>query len=189
MLSEFKMPTANSFDELNARRLEALELLDRCLRDQTTGWLESFIERVVISEPLQVQLLNEVAEDVHYRLLALHQFHFDLRDQTVRTLRDEYGLNLHQLLSSPTLEDFHLLDADHTIRILCTQPHLTATDAARIRELLRSSIESAQRAHNEMQLARHLYDCIMDWVTGLRVLFLQRLWTAHGRTEILHHVQ
>jgi hypothetical protein len=189
MLSEFNMTPTTTFDELNALRLEALDLLDRCLTEQTTGWMEAFIEQNITRNPPPVQLLSEVAEDVHFRLLGLQQFHFDLREQAIRTLREDHGLDLHLLLPPGTLDDYHRLDADQIVRELCMRRYLKPEDATSVRDVLRASVDNAQRVYHELRLTEHLYGYVMDWLNGLRILTAQHFWVGPGRTVGVQRVQ
>ena len=190
MLSEYNMSPTNTFEELNALRLEALDLLDRCLSEQTTGWMEAFIERNITRNPPPVQLLSEIAEDVHYRLLGLQQFHFDLRDQAIQTLREDYGLDLSLLLPTGALDEYHRLDAEQAVRLLCQQRALKPEEAAAVRDLLRSSLDSVQRVYHELRLAQHLYGYVVDWLNGIRILTAQYFWTSHtGRSVSVQRLQ
>lgn len=189
MLSEFEMTPTTTFEELNTLRLEALDLLERCLTEQTTGWMEAFIEKNITRNPPPVQLLSEVAEDVHFRLLSLQQFQFDLRDQAIRTLREDYGIDLHLLLPPGALDDYHHLDADKTIHDLYMRQHLKAEDMASVRDLLRSSVDTAHRVYHELRLAEHLYGYVVDWLNGLRVLTAQHFWGVQRRTITVQRVQ
>ena len=64
-----------------ALRLEALDLFDRSLAEGKPEILERFLERQIAQEAPSLELLSQVAEDVHQRLLALRQRHFDVREQ------------------------------------------------------------------------------------------------------------
>ncbi len=73
-------------------RLEALDLFDRCLAERKPEYLERFLERQIAQEPPPLELLSQVAEDVHQRLLTLRQRHFEVCDQLRRTLEHQYGI-------------------------------------------------------------------------------------------------
>ena len=84
-------------------RLEALDLFDRSLAESKAEILERFLEQQVAKDPPPLELLSQIAEDIHQRLLALHQRHFDARDQIRRTFLHQYGLDLTPFLPTDPL--------------------------------------------------------------------------------------
>src|SRR5215813_12055956 len=80
-----------TFAEVNYLRLEAMDLFERCLTEGKPDFLEAFVERQIMQEPPRLELLREVADELHQRLIGLREHHFDVRERAVRTLREKFG--------------------------------------------------------------------------------------------------
>jgi hypothetical protein len=166
-----------SLAAINTLRLEALDLFDRCLAEGKTAPLEAFIERQIAQEPPPLELLSQIAEDVHGRLMALRQNHFDVRDGVLRRLNRDFGVDLTPLVPADTLQDYHLLSPDQALRFLSGQNScLSDDDRARLRVTLQTSVDTATRLHRDVVLAEYLYTYVMDWLMGLHVLSIRVAW-------------
>lgn len=93
------------YSDLNALRIEAMSLFERCVTDGTPARLLAFIEAQIAQDPPPVQLLREIADDLHRRLQSLRQLQFDLRAHTLHTLRESFGIDLAPLLPVNGFED------------------------------------------------------------------------------------
>lgn len=69
-----------SLNSMNTLRLEAMELFDRSLSERKALLMEVFIEQQLSQDPPPLDLLSQIAEDVHGRLMSLRQSHFEVRD-------------------------------------------------------------------------------------------------------------
>src|SRR5687767_3679503 len=92
MFRESAASGAFSFAELNYLRMEAMDRFERCLTEGRSLPLESFVEEQLAQDPPRLELLREVAEDLHQRLQGLRENHFDVRGRALAALRDNFSL-------------------------------------------------------------------------------------------------
>ena len=188
-MNESAASGAFSFAELNYLRLEAMDLFERCLTEGQTSPLETFVEQQISQEPPRLELLREVAEDLHQRLLALRENHFDVRERVLRTVRDDFSLDLSPLIPLKALECYHRLNPDDAIRFLCEQTVLAAHDEHALRNALDASLGTAAQVHRDVVMTERLYDYVMDWLMGLNATMARRFWAEsllRPTTERVH---
>lgn len=175
-----------SFAEMNYLRLEAMDLFERCLTEGRPGFLETFVEQQISQEPPRLNLLREIAEDLHQRLLALRENHFDVRDRVLRTLRDDFKLDLSPMIPLHDLQSYHLLNLEDALGFLrAQQVSLTNQDETLLRQTLDSSLGMAAQLQRDVAMTENLYNYIMDWVMGLNATVARRYWeeTRCNRTD------
>jgi hypothetical protein len=188
-LNESAASGAFSFAELSYLRLEAMDLFERCLTEGKTSPLESFVEQQISQDPPRLELLREVAEDLHQRLLALRENHFDVRERVLRTVSDDFSLDLSPLLPLNGLENYHRLNLDEMVRFLVEQSALPAADEVALRTALDSSLGTAAQVHRDVVMTEQLYDYVMDWLMGLNATMARRFWAdsvLRPTTERVH---
>ncbi len=157
-------------------RLEALDLLDRSLAEGTPEHLERFLEQQVAQEPPPLELLSQIAEDVHQRLLTLRQRDFDARDHIRRTLKKDYGFDASPFLPADTL-DYHSLSLEDILRFVGDQqPQLSKDAQQALCQLLQESLADAALIYADMSLAEHLYTYLMDWLMALHIVSVRGAW-------------
>ncbi len=162
-------------------RLEALDLFDRSLAENRSEYLEHFLEYQVAQKPPPLELLSQIAEDVHQRLLALRQRHFDARDEIRRTLHTQYGLDLTPFLPNDPVE-YHRLNLDAALDFFFrAQPHLTDDSRRILREIMQEALTDAANLYVEMSLADRLYTYLMDWLMALPVVTARGAWKDDPR--------
>ena len=167
-------------------RLEALDLFDRSLAEGKAEFMERFLEQQVAREPPALELLSQIAEDVHQRLLTLHQRHFDARDQLRRTFQQKYGLDLTPFLPADPLE-YHHLNLEEALSFFSQQPHLGEENP--LRQLLQEELASAAQLYGELSLAEQLYTYLMDWLMALHIVSVRGAWTDDpgiGESLLIH---
>lgn len=168
-----------SMGAMNSLRLEALDLLDRSLAEHKAMLLEGFVERQLSIDPPPIELLSQIGEDLHQRLMVLRQSHFDVRDNVLKTVRMDFGVDLSPLVPPNTLQNYHLLRLDDALGYLMLQnTRLTDEECAGLRKILQSSLDKATQLHQEMIMAEQLYDFVTDWVMGLHVMSVRHAWTS-----------
>ncbi len=170
-------------------RLEALDLFDRSLAEGNADYLEHFLEKQVAQEHPPLELLSQIAEDIHQRLLALHQRHFDSRDQVRRTFQHQYGLDLTPFLPVDPLE-YHRLNLEAALSFFTQeQTHLSDDKQSLLRELLQDELVHAARRYAELILAEQLYTYLMDWLMALHIVSVRGAWTddtSIGESRLIH---
>lgn len=179
-----------SYAELNYLRMEAMDLFERCLTEGNALPLEAFVERQISQTPPRVELLREIAEQLHQRLISLRENHFDLRDRTLRALRDTLRVDLSALVPLNALGDYHLLKSDDIIVELRQQyPRLTEAESHIVRKALDTSMDIAAQLYRDVELTTHLYNYVMDWVMALSAILIRRAWTltlSNPQDDIVH---
>ncbi|HVU14810.1 MAG TPA: hypothetical protein VHD90_26220 [Phototrophicaceae bacterium] len=152
-------------------RLEALDLFDRSLAESKPEYLEHFLELQVSQEPPPLELLSQIAEDVHQRLLALRQRHFEAREHVRRTIFNLYDLDLSILFTADPMEQRPLTFDD--VR------HFIGDDEARSADpVLQESLVNAARLFQDVTLANALHNFVMDWLMALHVVSVRGAWAV-----------
>lgn len=178
--------------ELSYLRTEAMDLFERCLTEGTPDHLMNFIEEQISRDPPRVDVLRELAEDLHQRLLGLREYHFDVRERVLRTLRDDFHIDLSPLAPANALERYHLLKPDRVMHFLHDQnPRLTHKDEYLLRKMVEASLEMAAQLHRDVVMTEDLFYCVLDWADGLSATLARRFWgedwfDLNSDTTIIH---
>lgn len=184
MLNDPKPPGLFSIAELNYLRLEAMDLYERCLTENKTELFEAFIEQQISNTPPRTELLREVADDLHQRLLSLREYHADVRDRIIRTLREDYQVDIASLVPSARLHRYHLLKLNQILNFVQTHnSSITALDDVILRKLLEASLEVTVQLYNDILLTERLSTYISDWLSGLNATLARRLWNTGNSSE------
>ncbi len=159
------------------QRLEALDLFDRSLAERSPEYLERFVQRQVARDLPPLELLSQVAEDVHQRLLRLRQRHFDSRDNMRQVLLHQYGFDVTPFLPSDPV-DYHRLNLEEAVAFFCRQQvHLNDDVCGSLSVLLQETQASAAELYAQLMLAEGLYSYIMDWLMALHMVTVRGAWT------------
>lgn len=177
MLDHLRSLELFAMAELKYLSLEAMDLFERCLAEGDPDYLMGFVEEQILHDPPRVELLRNVAEELHQRLLSLREHHFDVRDRVVRTLRDDFQVDLTHLAPPNALHAYHLLELEHTLKSIQLQnKRLTPPEMTLLRKVLSASLELAGQLHKDVQMTEQLMICVMDWVDGLSVTQVKLQW-------------
>ena len=169
-MDDFGVMGLASLAEMNYLRLEAMDLFERCLTEGSTIALEIFIEEQIACDPPWLELLREVSEDLHQRLMALRQDHLDITQRVWGTLRDDFGL------SAP--DHTRQIDAQQLIeRIRLINPTLSPGEKVMLHKMLETSLAASHQLYNDILMTEKLYGYLIDWVEGLNATFARRFWT------------
>lgn len=68
----------NSIDEFHRHRLEAIDLFERCLEEQTAIPMERWLQGQLAGTNGALQLFSEVEEMLHHRLIELRRTRLDV---------------------------------------------------------------------------------------------------------------
>jgi hypothetical protein len=157
--------------EHNYLRLEAMDLFERCLTEGCPDYLIAFIEQQITEVPPRLDLLQQVAEDLHQRLLGLREYHFDVRNQVFQTLQRDFQVDLGKIAPPDALDQYHLLSSEQILRHVCEQnPRLTPQDQSLLRKVLESSLDMASQLYEDKEMTEGFLDFILDWADGLSVV-------------------
>ncbi len=177
MIENSRMEGLFLLAELSYLRSEAMDLFERCLTEGSPNHLMNFIEEQIMQDPPRLDVLRELAEDLHQRLLGLREYHFDVRERVLRTLRDDFHIDLSPLAPANALERYHLLKPEGVMRFLRDQnPRLTNKEEFLLRKMVEASLEMAAQLHRDVVMTEDLFFCVMDWADGLSATVARRFW-------------
>jgi hypothetical protein len=66
----YMQDTVNPFDDFQRHRLEAIDLLERCLNENTPLPMERWLQARIVGAGGALQLLSDIQESLHYRLIG-----------------------------------------------------------------------------------------------------------------------
>lgn len=177
MYDDFKNLGLFSLAELNYLRLEAMDLFERCLTEGKPEYLQAFIEKQISQDPPRLELLRELEEDLHQRLLYLRESHFDVRDRVMRTLREDFQVDVSPLLPAKALENYHRLNTNDLIAYLRRQNlNLTDQEETLVRKLIETSVDIAAQLADDVRMTEYLYHYVVEWSAALNAAAARRLW-------------
>ncbi len=179
-MDDYGMTGLSSLAELNYMRLEAMDLFERCLTEGKPDSLIAFVERQISQDPPRVELLREVSEDLHQRLMGLHDYYLDIWGRTLTTLGADFGLHFDRRTASAPFNRFEVEAIIQQVRR--ENPEFTAQDESLLRKSLDTSVETAVQLRADIGMTERLYVYICDWVDGLSATIARRYW-AKGRND------
>lgn len=190
MLDHFRSLSLFAMAELNYLRMEAMDLFERCLTEGSPDFLTVFIEKQILHDPPRLELLHDIAEDLHQRLLSLREYHFDVRDRVVKMLRADFHIDLNHFAPVSTLENYHLIEIDQLLSFVnLHNPRLSLQDLAVLRQVLAASLEMAAELHEDVSMTNFLFAYVMDWADGLSVAEVRRSWLNEWEQNRTHFIQ
>lgn len=163
--------------ELNQLRAHALDLFDRCLTEGNSAPIVAFVERLLAADPPQLQLLRDFADDLQQRLLSLRAYHFDVRKNVVKTLAEDYSVDITPLAPANAVDRYHLLDPQKVLAYV--QEHgkaLADKDLILLGKLVEVSIRAAARLQRDIELTTELQTLVLDWFDAHSSTIGRRFW-------------
>ncbi len=141
--------------EFQLLRFEAIETLEYCLtKGDSTAFLE-FLESQVLSSPPRLELLRNIADELHLRLLRLREQQLDMGEQI------SAALSAHPSELPP-----QGLSALETAE----QPLPFSTEEfPPLSKAVRSLLDVAHQLAADIQIAEDLYQTVMDWWMALSI--------------------
>jgi hypothetical protein len=179
-MDDYNMMGLSSLAEINYMRLEAMDLFERCLTEGQPDSLIAFIERQISQDPPRLELLREVAEDLHQRLMGLHDYYLEIWGRTLATLTQDFGLKFDNRAASAPFNRFEVEAVIAQVR--ATTPNFSDHDEIILQKMLEKSVETAVQLRADIGMTERLYVYISDWVDGLNATLARRYW-ANGRTD------
>lgn len=177
-MDEFGLSGLSSLAELNYMRLEAMDLFDHCLTEGKSDRLIDFIEQQISQDPPRIELLREVGDDLHQRLMGLHENYLDAWQRTLATLKTDYALSIDKEFAS---KPFNKFEDDDILDRLGSQ-QLEAGKQTALRKTLDAVLETATQLRADIAMTERLYVYICDWIDGLNATVARRFW-AEGRSD------
>lgn len=179
------MATGQPFDPLaflasvqgNQLRAQAVDLFDRCLTEGNPAPIVAFIERQVMGEPPQLQLLRDFGEDLQLRLLSLRTNQFDMRVRVVQAFAD-FGIDIAPLMPANAVEHYHEIDSQRLIDYAQMQgAALDPHDSLLLMTMIELSIKTAERLSDDIKLTADLQRLVADWLDALSSTVGRRYWS------------
>ncbi len=158
-------------------RLEALDLFDRCLAERKPEYLERFLERQIAQAAPPLELLSQVAEDVHQRLLGLRQRHFEVAEQVRGLLEQQYGIQPAGFVPADLLDYSWDKLEDFLHSIGCYDANGSDESPGALIVVLHDAHNTAVRLRADVRMADYLYHYLMDWFLALHVVTARGAWT------------
>lgn len=171
--------------EINALRMEAMAIYERCLTDSGLSLFERFLERQLITTPPPVALLNEISDDLFQRLQSLRQAQFEVRESLLITSQQRFHVELADVLPLRDLD--HLPDIAPERVAACLSDALPQSERLALAAALEEARVAALRLAAQRTLTEQLYKSVMDWATALHVVAIREHWPRH-REPIVQNV-
>jgi hypothetical protein len=181
-MDDYGMMGLSSLAEINYLRLEAMELFERCLTEGRPNALEAFIEQQISRDPPLLELLREVAEDLHQRLISLREYRADLLDRVTRTLTDDFGMQISGFAMGDPLAEIEKRVKD------LSGDNLTDEEIILLRKMLDASFQTAGQLRQDIAMTERLHLYIVDWLNGLNATVARRFW-IEGKSDKSDNVQ
>jgi hypothetical protein len=186
-----KMTEENTSDpslpmvELNALRMEAMALYERCLGDNSPRPFERFLERQLVEVPPPLALLNELSDDLFQRLQSIRQSQFELRDKLLTAAQRDFRIDLGVALP---LRDLDLFEEMQPVVLSAgAMPPLPPNDQAALTRALEQARQAAVRLGTQRALTQALYDTVNDWALALTVVSVREHW-QFSKQQIVQNV-
>jgi hypothetical protein len=186
-----KMTEENTSDpslpmvELNALRMEAMALYERCLGDNSPRPFERFLERQLVEVPPPLALLNELSDDLFQRLQSIRQSQFELRDKLLTAAQRDFRIDLGVALP---LRDLDLFEEMQPVVLSAgAMPPLPPNDQAALARALEQARQAAVRLGTQRALTQALYDTVNDWALALTVVSVREHW-QFSKQQIVQNV-
>ena len=163
--------------EKNVVCSEAVDLLDRCLAERSSRLLEEFMQRHMLNNPASIDVLQDLAESVHQHMIALQESLFDIRAEMLKSLQDQFKIDLSPLVPLELIEDYDALELDEALAFVVSQyPHLADSDLVIICHVMHNAVSRAGQITQSLKLVRQILEYIFDWSEALSVFVVKAYW-------------
>lgn len=148
-------------------RMEAQDLLDRCLREDDPSPLRDLVNRLLSESIPNLDLLRDLLSDVHAQMVRLRERRFDVRRQVVEAFKDGYGIDITLLAPPQDLDRYHHLTADSLEAYLRANHYRLGKDEeSLLKEVFTESVCFAADLAADLKTVEALLDYLRDWITG-----------------------
>jgi len=167
-------------------RLEAQDLLQRCLKEDNPAPLRELIDEQLGQQNPDLNLLRYLMADVHSRWVVLHERLFDTRRQVISVFREVYGIDLNRFAPSQMLDQFHTLSTEGLFEWLSTAGHqLPGDEALLLREVFAEAVTLARELVEDLRMLESLNEYLDDWIAGLTVLVARTMPRGSATAETI----
>ncbi len=170
--------------EYHILRREAAETIEHCLRRGEDCEFVAFMEAQIATHPPRLNLLRDVAGELHVRLLALRQQRLDVRVRVVASLQNDYGIDVTRCCPVNSLEhDASVSVDDILVYVEGGLSDEAAQDMALIRAMVQASVEVVTQLSADIRLTEQLHNTLLDWLMGLSSRSSRSLLSQHVLPE------
>jgi ribosomal protein L9 len=149
---------------------EALECYERSLSDNTLYHLQHFVEQKLLLNPLRVELLYELVNELQNRLSALREYHFDIRKRVVQALFDIYQTDITHLAPADQLHRYHQLKSDDVIRAIEKNGiRVNRKERSVLADMVESSTEISAQLYGDIELTFQFIIMLEDWLMAYNI--------------------
>jgi len=177
--------------ETNQLRMEAMSLFEECLTNGDGKPLVGFIEQQLIQDPPPLQLLRDLADDLQQRLLSLREYHFDVRERVVKTLAEDYDVDITSLTPPSQVDLYHKLTLPRIQAFVQSQNQsVSEQELSMLQKLIEASLEMAAQLHSDIKLTQHLHSMVLDWLRGISATSARQQWgfrQSPGNENAIRH--
>jgi len=165
--------------EISYLRVEAMRLFEQCLTNGDDSAMVTFIEQQIVHQPPRIQLLRDLTEDLQQRLLSLREYHFDVRERVVRTLHDNYGVDISAIAPPTKLNQYHHLTTEQILSLVVDSDiAVGAEELIILRKTVEASLQMAAQLFHDIQLTAHLHYLVSDWLEGMNATAARQHWNS-----------
>jgi len=162
--------------EVEDLRQVALALLDHCLTDGVPDDLLDFIDDQLAQQPPNLSLLHALAGDIHHRLIGLRADLFNVRDQFLRQVLNEFKVDLSPFVPPQALHEYHAVPSSALIDFIRPQRRLTLSERKTLRQTFEASTRLAHQLNEDVLLAEDVLLYVVDWLDGLSISAVRQGW-------------
>lgn len=154
--------------EFQLLRFEAIETLEECLTKGDGTEFLAFLEAQLTSSPPRLDLLREIADELHLRLLRLREQQLDTGQQLSAALFEHYALDLSQSgLSSPSELLKHLNERLKGVGNAAFSS--LEGEFPPLSKAIQALLDMAHQLATDIQIAEELYRTVVDWWMALSI--------------------
>ena len=151
-------------------RMQALDVLHRCLEEYTTSPMKEMLDQIIGDESPDLVLLSELLTDMKSLHLTLSERRFESRERVVAVFRDGYELEIGEFSSPPGLIDYGALTSKALMEHLAGQvKNLDKDEVLLLRELFSESTQLFAKLSRQIQVIKALLAYLEDWLHALQI--------------------
>jgi len=151
----------------NILREEAGKLYERCLTEGNTASLGAFIEQQLTQTPPPLELLYEISDDLHQRLVGLRRYYFDVRDNLIQTFWKNYQADIVPLTPLEQMNRFHLVSVAALIGAI-GRP-LPQEENVLLNKIIQTALDMGAQLQRDIDLTVQLQNMLADWLAAFQI--------------------
>ena len=160
-------------------RMQALDVLHRCLEDYTSSPMKEMLDEIIGDESPDLVLLSELLSDMKSLHLTLSERRYESRDRVVAVCRDGYELEIGEFSSPPGSIDYGALTSEELLENLAGQvENLDEDEVLLLSELFAESTQLFAKLSRQIQVIKALLGYLEDWLQALQIEIVREAPTS-----------